>query len=302
MKEKSVYRNSSSFCGIPILLMVPKTLPLTYGSLYEYVFRNIKRFFRPDNLDGSLSDEINSKLNDSLNVNDTEQEINMDDDDDVVTDSSQTNVRSSDRLKQKAIKNKKLFSLYVIRGDSCDYENLAQDMSDDAAFELTKYSQGTIFSQAIIMAADFNSNSSKKGYNKKVHEDPEEHESCSTFLTKKKECIKLSDCFNLYTKMEELSEQDYWYCSKCKTHQRSTKKFDLWSLPKVLVVHLKRFSYSRYHRDKIDALVDFPVHDLDMSSYLIGKKTHETKYSLIAVSNHYGSLGGGHCKNQIKFN
>lgn len=297
MKEKSMYKNSSSFCGIPVLLMIPKTLPLTYASVYDYVYKNVKRFFRADYLDGSLSDEINSKLNNSLNVNDTEQEVNMDDDDDdVVTESSQTNVRSSDRLKQKALRNKKLFSLYVIRGES-DYDNMSQDMSDDAVIELTKYSQGNSFSQAIIMAADFNSYSSQKGYNKKVYEDPEEHESCSTLLTKKKECINLSDCFNLYTKMEELSEQDYWYCSKCKTHQRSTKKFDLWSLPKVLVVHLKRFSYSRYHRDKIDALVDFPVHDLDMSSYLIGKKTGETKYSLIAVSNHYGSLGGGHCKN-----
>jgi ubiquitin carboxyl-terminal hydrolase 15 len=120
-------------------------------------------------------------------------------------------------------------------------------------------------------------------------------------LTKKKDVISLSDCFDLYTKKEELSDQDFWYCSKCKAHQPSTKKFDLWSLPQVLVVHLKRFQYSRLYRDKIDTKVEFPLVDLDLSSYLINKKQLESqspilnKYNLIAVSNHYGSLGGGHC-------
>lgn len=49
------------------------------------------------------------------------------------------------------------------------------------------------------------------------------------------------------------------YCPNCKQHQQATKKLDLWSLPPVLVVHLKRFSYSRYMRDKLDSLVDFPL-------------------------------------------
>ena len=36
---------------------------------------------------------------------------------------------------------------------------------------------------------------------------------------------------------------------------QADKKLDLWSLPEVLVVHLKRFSYTRWHRDKIDTQV-----------------------------------------------
>ena len=48
---------------------------------------------------------------------------------------------------------------------------------------------------------------------------------------------------------------------------------------------------------KIETQVDFPLTDLDMSSYLINKNVNKTtKYNLIAVSNHFGSLGGGHCK------
>lgn len=36
---------------------------------------------------------------------------------------------------------------------------------------------------------------------------------------------------------------------------QADKKLDLWSLPEVLVVHLKRFSYTRWNRDKLDTEV-----------------------------------------------
>ena len=53
------------------------------------------------------------------------------------------------------------------------------------------------------------------------------------------------------------------YCPTCKKHQQATKKFDLWSLPRLLVVHLKRFSYNRCWRDKLDTVVDFPIRYVD---------------------------------------
>ncbi|OXB53531.1 hypothetical protein ASZ78_016180 [Callipepla squamata] len=71
--------------------------------------------------------------------------------------------------------------------------------------------------------------------------------------------VALKDCIELFTTMETLGEHDPWYCPNCKKHQQATKKFDLWSLPKILVVHLKRFSYSRYWRDKLDTVVEFPI-------------------------------------------
>jgi ubiquitin C-terminal hydrolase len=44
---------------------------------------------------------------------------------------------------------------------------------------------------------------------------------------------------------EQLDAEDSWYCGKCAAHVRADKKLDLWSLPDTLVVHLKRFSYSK---------------------------------------------------------
>ena len=35
------------------------------------------------------------------------------------------------------------------------------------------------------------------------------------------------------------------YCPECKELKPATKKFDLWKLPQVLVIHLKRFSYDK---------------------------------------------------------
>lgn len=118
-------------------------------------------------------------------------------------------------------------------------------------------------------------------------QDFDRHESME-YKPQKKAYFKLRDCIELFTTKEKLGAEDPWsapclcslsalsclsipemeclnvtrlsrYCPNCKQHQQATKKLDLWSLPPVLVVHLKRFSYSRYMRDKLDSLVDFPL-------------------------------------------
>lgn len=86
------------------------------------------------------------------------------------------------------------------------------------------------------------------------------------------------------------------YCPTCKKHQQATKKFDLWCLPRILIIHLKRFVYNRYRRDKVDRMVQYPLRGLNMSEYLINKSHTQAVYDLIGVCNHYGGLGGGHCK------
>uniref|UniRef100_A0A8D2LAP8 Ubiquitin carboxyl-terminal hydrolase n=1 Tax=Varanus komodoensis TaxID=61221 RepID=A0A8D2LAP8_VARKO len=111
---------------------------------------------------------------------------------------------------------------------------------------------------------------------------------------KKKTTVALRDCIELFTTMETLGEHDPWYCPNCKKHQQATKKFDLWSLPRILVVHLKRFSYNRYWRDKLDTVVEFPIRDLNMSEFVCDPAASPYVYDLIAVSNHYGGMGVGH--------
>lgn len=112
----------------------------------------------------------------------------------------------------------------------------------------------------------------------------------------KQEAVSLFSCLDSFLKEEPLGPDDMWYCPRCKEHRQATKKLDLWRLPEILVFHLKRFSYSRYLKNKLDTFVNFPIHNLDLNKYVKCKdgsgQTHV--YELYAISNHYGGLGGGH--------
>jgi ubiquitin C-terminal hydrolase len=47
--------------------------------------------------------------------------------------------------------------------------------------------------------------------------------------------------FQLYTRAEVLGAEDAWHCPNCNRKQEVVKKLGLWSLPDILVIHLKRF-------------------------------------------------------------
>lgn len=62
-----------------------------------------------------------------------------------------------------------------------------------------------------------------------------------------------------------------------------------------LVMFLKRFSYNRMFKNKLETFVDFPIEDLNLSTYSPHKSIKVShRYALYAISNHYGGLGGGH--------
>lgn len=128
-----------------------------------------------------------------------------------------------------------------------------------------------------------------------VHESLKEKEDQKGQLT-------LADCLRQFLTQEKLSAEDPWYCPKCKVFVRATKKFDLWRLPELLVIHLKRFSFSRiwyvifiklYHlrlilthtrRNKLSSFVDFPLEELDLSNYTSTEQDIMPIYDLYAVS------------------
>ncbi|EJU03817.1 UCH-domain-containing protein [Dacryopinax primogenitus] len=135
-----------------------------------------------------------------------------------------------------------------------------------------------------------------------------------------KKGISLYDCLSEFTREEQLGEDDLWYCPQCKKHQQATKKFEIWSVPDILVVHLKRFSSGRLLRDKLDMMVDFPLEGLDLEGRVEEKlewkrmreaegKANEKNgdpeeepitYDLFAVDEHLGGLGGGHYRAYAK--
>lgn len=117
---------------------------------------------------------------------------------------------------------------------------------------------------------------------------------CYALKKTRQESISLSSCLDAFLMEEPLGPDDMWYCPSCKEHRQAIKKLDLWTLPEIIVFHLKRFTYGRYLKNKIDSTVSFPIHNLDLSKFVKNKDGQSYVYELYAISNHYGGLGGGH--------
>ena len=122
-----------------------------------------------------------------------------------------------------------------------------------------------------------------------------------------KASVTLDQCFEAFTKPERLDENNKWYCSRCKEHVQALKTMQLWRLPNVLIVHLKRFEFKHIlRRDKLDTFVDFPLESLDMSRHCASSSATldssegvindhvPADYDLFAVTNHFGRMGAGH--------
>ncbi|XP_038668871.1 ubiquitin carboxyl-terminal hydrolase 8 [Scyliorhinus canicula] len=114
----------------------------------------------------------------------------------------------------------------------------------------------------------------------------------------------LQDCLKSFSKEEKLTDNNRFHCSNCRMHRDAIKKLEIWKLPPILLVHLKRFSYEGRWKQKLQTSVDLPLENLDLSNYIIGPRTNVKRYNLFAVSNHYGGLDGGHytayCRNAVK--
>lgn len=109
-------------------------------------------------------------------------------------------------------------------------------------------------------------------------------------------CQTLGDCLDLYLAEEKLVGINQWYCSKCGEHRDATKLTELWILPPILIVHLKRFHFQENGiiGSKNDAQIFYPIGGWDLSQHVRSKGSEYPLYDLYAVSNHVGYLGSGH--------
>uniref|UniRef100_A0A8C9YBM6 Ubiquitin carboxyl-terminal hydrolase n=1 Tax=Sander lucioperca TaxID=283035 RepID=A0A8C9YBM6_SANLU len=256
---------STMLFGQPLLLTVPRH-NLIADILYDKILEKISQ--APE---CSTASSLDASLGGCENGQSEEEEEETSDLD---------NGSKGDMPKQSSPA--KLFTFSIV--NSYGTANISPLPCDGNVLKLNPHS---------TVAIDWDTESKKLCYDEQEAEAYEKHESMLQ-PQKKKATVALRECIELFTTMETLGEHDPWYCPTCKKHQQATKKFDLWSLPRVLVVHLKRFSYNRCWRDKLDTVVDFPIRDLNMSEFVCDPKAGPYIYDLVAVSNHYGGMGGGH--------
>lgn len=77
----------------------------------------------------------------------------------------------------------------------------------------------------------------------------------------------IEQCLSAFCAPETLAGSEAAYCKKCKEHRSCTKQMHVFRCPPVLVIHIKRFSYSMFRRDKLTTCISFPTQSLDMSPY-----------------------------------
>jgi ubiquitin carboxyl-terminal hydrolase 4/11/15 len=110
----------------------------------------------------------------------------------------------------------------------------------------------------------------------------------------------LYQCFDWMIKSERLDEGNQWTCRKCQKATKARKKAALRKLPKVLVIHLNRFSTEFRGNEPIikknNSLIDFPLEGLDLNNYTLPGTGEPTYYNLFAVSSHFGTAQKGHYK------
>ena len=106
--------------------------------------------------------------------------------------------------------------------------------------------------------------------------------------------IYIEDCFEEFCKEETFDKDNLWKCSKCQENIEAKNKIEIYQIPKILIIQLKRFK----NNQKIESFIDFPIKDLDVSKFITSTTTIENapskKYDLFAVVNHYGRLEYGH--------
>jgi len=296
MREKRINRNNShhvtsQLFGQPLLVPVPRK-NCTYQMLCSAILKRTERYVRvpDDNEDWWKTDNTEKINNRQMNG-----EVEMNNDEDDSSDESPTTNKTSssaatddtDELEDDTVNEDDLkpqmFTIHLVNSfGSTEVDGIRED-GRPIKFPARPYA-----------AVDWHPKAKELFYDEKKAEDVDQDDSVRQRPVQRKQVVQLSECLELFTTKEKLGEHDPWYCPRCEKHQQATKKFDLWQLPKVLVIHLKRFSYSRYWRDKLDTFVEYPTKGLNMRKYVINTRHGPANYDLIAVSNHYGGMGGGH--------
>ncbi|XP_073506940.1 ubiquitin carboxyl-terminal hydrolase 50 isoform X2 [Phyllobates terribilis] len=104
----------------------------------------------------------------------------------------------------------------------------------------------------------------------------------------------LQECLECFFQQVTLTRTDKIFCPFCKMKQNATVKSQIWKLPRILILHLKRFEYKSHKKRKLKTSVDFPLNHLDLSPFLSSCNVKQHKYKLYAVVNHFGELDFGH--------
>jgi len=77
------------------------------------------------------------------------------------------------------------------------------------------------------------------------------------------------------------------------------KRYEIRALPRILILHMKRFQTNDFFQEKNPTIVTFPLTNLDLGN-LVKNGESASKYNLIANIIHDGKPGAGSYRVQVK--
>ncbi|CAL9703107.1 unnamed protein product [Knipowitschia caucasica] len=105
--------------------------------------------------------------------------------------------------------------------------------------------------------------------------------------------VTLKECLDLFSQEERLDKDNSPMCERCNRRTESTKRLSVQRFPQVIVLHLNRFTTSRWAISKSTVQVSFPLTNLDLGPY--GPvDSGPMLYNLYAICNHSGTVNMGH--------
>ncbi|XP_037100522.1 ubiquitin carboxyl-terminal hydrolase 21 isoform X3 [Syngnathus acus] len=120
---------------------------------------------------------------------------------------------------------------------------------------------------------------------------------CDLSLPIPKHCtsgnVTLKECLDYFSQEERLDKENSPMCERCNRHTESTKRLSIQRFPHIIVIHLNRFTTTRWSISKSTTYVSFPLTNLDLGPY--GPVDCEAVlYDLYAICNHVGTVNMGH--------
>ncbi|KAM9828773.1 ubiquitin carboxyl-terminal hydrolase 21 isoform X2 [Syngnathus typhle] len=105
--------------------------------------------------------------------------------------------------------------------------------------------------------------------------------------------VTLKECLDYFSQEERLNKENSPMCERCNRHTESTKRLSIQRFPNIIVIHLNRFTTTRWSISKSTTYISFPLTNLDLGPY--GPVDCEAVlYDLYAICNHVGTVNMGH--------
>ncbi|KAH7830158.1 putative Ubiquitin carboxylterminal hydrolase 15 [Monocercomonoides exilis] len=126
------------------------------------------------------------------------------------------------------------------------------------------------FEKAIDVVADETKKdeiAAKEGTSSSFSSSSSSSSSSSQSPNARKKKLTLKDCLELFTSPEELTEDNMYYCNRCKEFRQGMKQMEVWRLPPLLVMQFKRFSSGKsiLSAQKVTGMIEYPVDALDLT-------------------------------------